>query len=420
MEWIDYILSLLQTYYVERFRWVDLVIPVVSAIVGWGTNVLALRMTFYPLDFVGWKTKKGLPLIGWQGIIPSKGASMASKAVDMITGKLIDVEEQFARINPKVVAKEMEPRMLDLTREIMEEAMSKEVPLWKLLGKKQKEAIFQRAAAEIPKVTEEIMEDVKNNITDIFNLKKMAVDHLTKNKELMNRIFLEVGHKEFKFIEYSGFYFGFLFGIAQMLIWIPFGALWQLPVGGLVVGYLTNILALRMIFTPAEPKYIGGLKVQGLFIKRQKEVSKAYAKIIADNIMTMPNIFDAMFEGTASDRLIEIVQDHVEESVDVTAGLSSALIRITSGSDSFDRIKEIACRRFTDEIPEHIHLIFDYAKQALDIEHTLHHKMASLPPDDFVGFLRPVFQEDEWKLVLVGAILGMVAGLLQLLINAPF
>lgn len=420
MEWIDYILSLLQTYYLDRFRWVDLVIPVVSAIVGWGTNVLALRMTFYPLDFVGWKTKKGLPIIGWQGIIPSKGASMASKAVDMITGKLIDVEEQFARINPKVVAKEMEPRMLDLTREIMEEAMSQEVPLWKLLGKRQKEAIFQRAAAEIPKVTEEIMEDVKNNITDIFNLKKMAVDHLTQNKELMNRIFLEVGHKEFKFIEYSGFYFGFLFGIAQMLIWIPFGALWQLPVGGLVVGYLTNILALRMIFTPAEPKYIGGLKVQGLFIKRQKEVSKAYAKIIADNIMTMPNIFDAMFEGTASDRLIEIVKDHVEESVDVTAGLSSALIRITSGSDSFDRIKEIACRRFTDEIPEHIHLIFDYAKQALDIEHTLHHKMASLPPDDFVGFLRPVFQEDEWKLVLVGAILGMVAGLLQLLINAPF
>jgi uncharacterized membrane protein YheB (UPF0754 family) len=420
MEWIDFIISLFQTYYLERFRWLDLVIPIVSAIVGWGTNVLALRMTFYPLEFVGWKTKNGKPLIGWQGIIPSKGASMASKAVDMITGKLIDVEEQFARINPKVVAKEMEPRMLDLTREIMEEAMNQEVPLWKLLGKKQKEIIFQRAAAEIPKVTEEIMEDVKNNITEIFNLKKMAVDHLTQNKELMNRIFLEVGHKEFKFIEYSGFYFGFLFGVIQMLIWIPFGALWQLPLGGLVVGYLTNILALRMIFTPAEPKYIGGLKVQGLFIKRQKEVSKAYAKIIADNIMTMPNIFDAMFDGTASDRLIEIVQDHVEESVEATAGMSSALIRITSGSDSFDRIKEIACRRFTDEIPEHIHLIFDYAKQALDIEHTLHHKMASLPPEDFVGFLRPVFQEDEWKLILVGAILGMVAGLLQLIVNVPF
>ena len=414
------ILDFLQIY-VDNFSWSVLLIPVVSAIIGWGTNVLALKMTFYPLEFIGYTYKK-IQLIGWQGIIPSKAGDMAGKAVDLITTKLIDIEDQFARINPKVVAKEMEPRMMDLAREIIDESMSQEVPLWKLLGERQKEVIYQRAAVAIPKVTEDIMEDVKNNIGEIFNLKKMAVDHLTQNKNLLNRIFLEVGHKEFKFIEYSGIYFGFIFGIVQALIWFPlreYGLWWQLPLGGLIVGYLTNILALRMIFTPTEPKYVFGLKIQGLFIKRQKEVSKAYSKIIADNIMTMPNIFDAMMNGPAADRLVAIIEEHVNQSVDETAGYSSALIRITSGTDSFDRIKQIAMKRFISEVPEHIHLIFDYAKQALDIEHTLHSKMSSLPPDEFVGFLRPVFQEDEWKLILVGAILGMVAGFLQLLITVP-
>ncbi len=415
MEWIQPIFDFLQLY-VERFHWTVLLIPVISAVIGWGTNVLALKMTFYPLEFIGYQYK-GLKLLGWQGIIPSKAGNMAAKAVDLITGKLIDIEEQFARINPKVVAKEMEPRMMDLTRQIIDEAMSQEVPVWKLLGDRQKEMIYQRASKEIPKVTEEIMEDVKNNITEIFHLKKMAVDHLTENKNLLNRIFLEVGHTEFKFIEYSGIYFGFLFGIIQALIWIPFGAWWQLPLGGLIVGYLTNVLALRMIFTPTEPKYIMGLKIQGLFIKRQREVSKAYSKIIADNIMTIPKIFDAIINGPASDRLVAIIEEHVNQSVDNTAGYSSALIRITSGSDSFDRIKAMACQRFIEEVPEHIHLIFDYAKQALDIEHTLNDKMSNLPPNEFVGFLRPVFQEDEWKLILVGAVLGMVAGLLQLLIT---
>lgn len=416
MAWWEIIKEFINVHYVERFHWSILFIPVISAVIGWGTNVLALRMTFYPLEFIGFKWR-GYKILGWQGIIPSKGADMASKAVDLITGKLIDIEEQFSRINPKVVAKEMEPRMNDLAREIIDEAMSKEVPVWKLLGNKQKEMIYQRAAKEIPKVTEEIMEDVKNNITDIFNLKKMAVDHLTNNKELMNRIFLEVGDKEFKFIELSGIYFGFIFGIVQALIWIPLGAWWQLPFGGLIVGYLTNFLALRMIFNPTEPKYVLGLKIQGLFIKRQKEVSREYSKIIAENIMTMPNIFQAMFYGSASDRLVEIVEQHVNDSVEDTAGLSSALIRITSGSDSFDHIKEIACQRIVKEIPAHIHLVFDYAKQALDIEYTLNHKMSNLPPDEFVGFLRPVFQEDELKLIMVGAALGMGAGFLQLLIT---
>ena len=107
----------------------------------------------------------------------------------------------------------------------------------------------------------------------------------------------------------------------------------------------------------------------------------------------------------------------MNEGIDNSAGYSSALIRLTSGSASYDRVKNIACRRLVEEIPEHIHIVFDYAKQALDIEHTLNDKMSELPPNEFVGFLRPVFQEDEWKLIVVGAILGMLAGFLQIPIS---
>ena len=39
--------------------------------------------------------------------------------------------------------------------------------------------------------------------------------------------------------------------------------------------------------------------------------------------------------------------------------------------------------------------------------------MQQLPPSEFVDFLRPVFQEDELKLIIVGAILGMGAGIGQ-------
>jgi uncharacterized membrane protein YheB (UPF0754 family) len=50
--------------------------PIVSAIVGWFTNVVALKMMFYPIEFVGPKP----PLLGWQGIIPRKAAKMAGIA----------------------------------------------------------------------------------------------------------------------------------------------------------------------------------------------------------------------------------------------------------------------------------------------------------------------------------------------------
>jgi hypothetical protein len=44
----------------------------------------------------------------------------------------------------------------------------------------------------------------------------------------------------------------------------------------------------------------------------------------------------------------------------------------------------------------------------------LRHRMASLPPDEFQDLLRPCFQEDELKLVLIGGALGLAAGVAQL------
>jgi uncharacterized membrane protein YheB (UPF0754 family) len=407
---------------------IDIVIlPFISAFIGWATNVLALRMTFYPLEFVGFEVKGvkavgwgGLPALGWQGIIPSKAEHMAGKATDMITTKLIDVEDQFGRIEPAVVAQQMEPHILRLSKDIIDEVMAEHVPMWKLFSRQRKEKIYARAAEEIPSVIEEIMEDVKSNITDVFDLKAMAVNHLTQNKVLLNRIFLEVGDKEFTFIQRSGFVFGFIFGVLQAILWVYWGAPWQLPVGGLVVGWLTNILALRMIFSPTNPINFLGFQIQGLFIKRQKEVSEGYARLVSENVMTMDNVFNQMFGGAGADRLADIIARHSQEGIDKAAGFNSSVIKLTSGTDTYDKIKEVAVRRFVEAAPEQVHVVFDYAKQALDIEDTMYTRMSKLPPDEFVNFLRPVFQEDEWKLILTGALLGMVAGFIQLLLTFIF
>jgi hypothetical protein len=50
----------------------------------------------------------------------------------------------------------------------------------------------------------------------------------------------------------------------------------------------------------------------------------------------------------------------------------------------------------------------------MDLETVFRTKMQALSPPEFVGFLRPVFQEDELKLIMVGAVLGMAAGIGQL------
>ena len=191
-----------------------------------------------------------------------------------------------------------------------------------------------------------------------------------------------------------------------------------MPLFGLIVGYATNVLALKLIFEPLYPrKYFFGLfEYQGLFIKRQPEVAVEYSKIVAYKILTTESMFEFILRGGGADKMAKIVQYHIEKAIDTTLENSPSLINIVVGPKQLTVIKNIACYRFMQELPISIRDTFAYSEKALNMENMLREKMRGLSEKEFEGFLRPVFKEDEWILILVGAVLGMVAGILQYLL----
>lgn len=383
-------------------------IPFVSALVGWITNVLALNMTFYPVKYYGVKP------FGWQGIIPSKAKKMAETAVDLWTTKLLDIGTQFSKIEPESVAKEMGPTIDNLSRQIIDEVMEAKLhKVWTKTPENIKKNVYEQVSQNLPEIVEEMMKDVKTDISNMLDLKYLAVSSLTQNKELLNQMFLKCGEEEFKFIKKSGFYFGFLFGLIQMLVWYFFPFWWILPLFGMLVGYVTNLLAIRLIFRPLNPIKIGKLVIQGMFIRRQVEVSTEYSRIVASKIITIENIFEYIIRGPGSEKLRLIVQKQIEHTINQTAGLLKSLVEISTGSKLFVHIRNIACFRFMQELPMNIRHVFGYAENALNLEQILREKMIGLSNVEFEAFLRPVFKEDEFKLILIGAILGGIAGLLQ-------
>ncbi|MCU0445691.1 MAG: hypothetical protein MUE85_12330 [Microscillaceae bacterium] len=394
--------------------WIDILvfasIPISGGLIGWFTNWLAIKMTFYPIEF--W----GVRPIGWQGIIPSKAQKMAEKSLDMLTGKLLQIEERFARIEPTRVAIEMTPSLHKLSREIVNEAMQSQFPLiWLGVPQIIKNQIYLNLTKDLPHLVEELVLDIRRDLEKLLDIRKLGVDALTQNKHLLNQIFIDCGKKEFKFIELSGIYFGIPFGLVQMVISIFYNPWWMLPLFGLLVGWATNYLALKMIFEPSVPRtYLFGLfTFQGLFIKRQPEVSEAYARVVTYKILTTESMFEFILRGPGSDKLAEIVRLNIERAVDTAVINNRTLVRIAISAKQLQVIKNIAVYRFLQELPVSFQSTLAYAEEALDMENMLRDKMQSLSSAEFVGFLRPVFQEDEWILILVGAMLGLAAGCLQ-------
>jgi len=391
--------------------WKYISIPFIASLIGWVTNWLAIKLTFYPLEFVGIR-----PFFGWQGIIPSKARKVAAISVDATLSKISTVRGIFEQIGPEVLACHIVETVTPRIQEYVDELMLNEHPtLWENLPVSVRERVYERVRKKTPTLVENLLDDVSHNIEELFNLKQVVTDQLTEDKQLLNRIFLECGHKEFKFIINSGAWMGFIFGLIQMGVWYFFQSGWVLPIAGLIVGFATNWIALNVIFRPLNPIAIGPYKLHGLFLQRQKEVTASFCNIIAHEILTTSNIINALLTGHNAERTKNMVKKHIKPIVDDSAGLMKPLTQIAIGPKHFAKLKqhvgnkavEISAGTFNDSAFNN--------DRAEVVKNIMREKMEKLSSEEFQELLRPCFQEDEIKLILVGAALGFAAGLVQLI-----
>ncbi|MEO1370675.1 MAG: hypothetical protein AAFX50_26125, partial [Acidobacteriota bacterium] len=184
-------------------------IPVVAGVVGWGTNWAAIELTFKPLEFKGIR-----PFLGWQGIIPAKAERMAAIFVDSTMIKLGTLPELFEEMEPDLIAEQIVrvagPRLPRYTDEIMFEM---DDALWRSTPELVKQRIYQRVQDRLPALVDALMKEANADIEGLIDFKQMIVSRLSNDRALLNRLFLESGREEFRFIIRSGLYFGFLFGL---------------------------------------------------------------------------------------------------------------------------------------------------------------------------------------------------------------
>jgi uncharacterized membrane protein YheB (UPF0754 family) len=390
---------------------VYLSMPFVAAVIGYVTKRVAIEMMFRPVEFIGIKGT----IIGWRGILPHNAARMAAIATELLTNNLIDMREIFARLDPERVAKEVEGPLLhvvdDLTAEIIEQYQP---GLWDRLPDRARNLVLRQIRAEAPRLVTKIMAEIALDIDSVLDVNDMAITHLVRDKELLNRLIRDIAQPELNFIANCGIVFGFALGVIQTVVWALTHAPLVMPLFGLGVGWFTDWLALKMIFFPRQPRrFFGLITWQGIFQKRRSEVAHDYAKVVATEVLSTKRILTAILHGPRADRLFALIQREVEQAIDAQFSVAKPLVTLTVGTRRFQQIKLIAVAKAIERLPETLQYLEDYVTEALDVQNTIVDRMQKLTPLEFEMLLRPAFRQEEWKLIAVGAMIGFLVGELQ-------
>ena len=434
---LEYVNELWQTFLNRPDFWAVLSIIPVTAFVTWAHVWMALKMVFYPITF--WGFHLGPLPIGWQGIVPRKAGRISGIITDNTLSKLGSLREFLDAMDPEDMARIIGEQVgLDLEYLIDEMMMERNATLWQNLPYSLKRRIYSQAHKQLPDVLRNLVTELTMNVESLVDMRDMVVRQMEGDRRLMVNMFLKVGQKEINFIWHISALIGMMFGVFQMIVWFVVPWHWTIPFWASIWGFLTNWIAIWMVFNPLEPhpvRYpqffaltqdrkfpwlkpviprIGTYNVQGAFMKRQEEVSDVFARVVTEDLITLKSIMTEMMYGGKKDKTRRIVKRHINQIMETPLVRTS--LQLSLGPKEYAKLK-------TDLIDRSIEItmvpVCDpafNASRSQNIYQMFRERILELTPREFQNLLRPAFQEDEWILILLGGVTGFIAGTIHLFV----
>ena len=357
---LEYVNELWQTFLNRPDFWAVLSIIPVTAFVTWAHVWMALKMVFYPITF--WGFHLGPLPIGWQGIVPRKAGRISGIITDNTLSKLGSLREFLDAMDPEDMARIIGEQVgLDLEYLIDEMMMERNATLWQNLPYSLKRRIYSQAHKQLPDVLRNLVTELTMNVESLVDMRDMVVRQMEGDRRLMVNMFLKVGQKEINFIWHISALIGMMFGVFQMIVWFVVPWHWTIPFWASIWGFLTNWIAIWMVFNPLEPhpvRYpqffaltqdrkfpwlkpviprIGTYNVQGAFMKRQEEVSDVFARVVTEDLITLKSIMTEMMYGGKKDKTRRIVKRHINQIMETPLVRTS--LQLSLGPKEYAKLK---------------------------------------------------------------------------------
>ena len=93
---------------------------------------------------------------------------------------------------------------------------------------------------------------------------------------------------------------------------------------GFFTGFASDWLALNLIFIPREPrKLFGFIPVHGVLHAERDNVTRDYARILANDLFSADVLLEAILQGPTSERIFAAIEREVSAVLDAQVGWRS-------------------------------------------------------------------------------------------------
>lgn len=185
-----------------------------------------------------------------------------------------------------------------------------------------------------------------------------------------------------------------------------------MPLIGALIGWSTNLLAVKLIFRPLKPFKIPftGIEIQGLIPKRRLDISKNIGETLEEEILSTDEIVNRLTSENIKKHLILYIKNLVmARSYEKLPAFIPHGFRTTIA----DYLGEVIDRYGGSIFDELKGKLMEKAKNEIDLKTMVEEKINSLDLEQLEDLIIRLSKKELRQIEILGGVIGFVVGLIQ-------
>jgi uncharacterized membrane protein YheB (UPF0754 family) len=200
-----------------------------------------------------------------------------------------------------------------------------------------------------------------------------------------------------------------------MNIWLQ---LILLPAVGALIGWLTNWVAIRMLFRPRRAVGIGRLRVQGLVPRRRHELAQKIGEVVERELINREDVTRRVNTPEFHEAVRGQVQKHVEVFVKEKLYSVPLLGNMAMMDSVANRVRDFIVDEVEKMLPGMIDGFMRGLEDKLEFRKMVTEKVEGFEMERLEGIVLSIARKELRYIEVLGGVLGFAIGLAQFAVIA--
>ncbi len=180
-----------------------------------------------------------------------------------------------------------------------------------------------------------------------------------------------------------------------------------------LIGWLTNYIAIRMLFHPRQPVKVLFWTWQGIFPKRQKELAKNLGELVEQELISHDDIKGVINDPEFIQKLRNQIEIYVGSFINKKLkSIHPVLASILKGR-ALEKMKEMIVQEVERFIPDMIEQAAGELESRLRFSHIVQEKIESFSMEKLETVIFTIMKKELWFVEVIGGVLGFFIGIVQ-------